>query len=77
MSNRGMEHSHAIENRLTDLEIKATFGEDLLDQLNQIIIRQQAQIDALTREMARLRDQLPDSSSGGFSRSGDDLPPHY
>ena len=27
--------------RLTELEIKASFTEDLLDQLNQVIVRQQ------------------------------------
>ena len=29
-----MESTATIERRLTDLEIKASFGEDLLDQLN-------------------------------------------
>ncbi|MDB5929049.1 MAG: SlyX family protein [Polaromonas sp.] len=71
--------TNAIDQRLTDLEIKASFNEDLLDQLNLVIIRQQQQIDALIRELARLRQQLPDAGSGGavLSRAGDDLPPHY
>ena len=67
----------AIDHRLTDLEIKASFNEDLLDQLNQVVIRQQQQIDALLREVAQLRQQIPDAGSGVFSRAGDDLPPHY
>ena len=65
------------DHRLTDLEIKASFNEDLLDQLNQVIIRQQQQIDALVRDVAQLRQQIPDAGSGAFSRAGDDLPPHY
>jgi SlyX protein len=65
------------DHRLTDLEIKASFNEDLLDQLNQVIIRQQQQIDALVRDVAQLRQQIPDAGSGAFNRAGDDLPPHY
>ena len=71
---------HANDNtdhRLTDLEIKASFNEDLLDQLNQVVIRQQQQIDALLRQVAQLRQQMPEAGSGVFSRAGDDLPPHY
>ena len=65
------------DHRLTELEIKASFNEDLLEQLNQVIIRQQQQIDALLREVAELRQRVPDVGSGVFSRAGDDLPPHY
>lgn len=72
-----MQPDNATDHRLTDLEIKASFHEDLLDQLNQVIIRQQQQIDALLREVERLRQQIPDVGSGVFSRAGDDLPPHY
>jgi len=72
-----MQANDHTDHRLTELEIKASFNEDLLDQLNQVVIRQQQQIDALTREVAQLRQQIPDVGSGAFSRAGDDLPPHY
>lgn len=72
-----MENPYPTEQRLTDLEIKASFSEDLLDQLNQVIIRQQQQIDALARELAQLRQHIPESSTAVFSRAGDELPPHY
>ena len=72
-----MQPTDATDHRLTDLEIKTSFNEDLLDQLNQVIIRQQQQIDGLIRELAQLRQQIPDAGSGVFSRAGDDLPPHY
>lgn len=72
-----MQTFDAIDQRLTDLEIKASFSEDLLDELNQVIIRQQQQIDALMRELAQLRQQIPEAGGGVFSRAGDDLPPHY
>ena len=47
-----------IENRLVDLEIKAGFTEDLLDQLNAQVYRQQQQIDALIQELRQMRDRL-------------------
>jgi SlyX protein len=72
-----MDSPHNTEQRLTDLEIKASFTEDLLDQLNQVIIRQQRQIDLLVRELGQLRQQSPESGLTVFSRPGEDLPPHY
>ncbi len=67
-----------LEQRLTDLEIKSSFQEDALDQLNAVVARQQRQIDALLRELATLRDQLPDADAPRPFRSlRDDLPPHY
>jgi SlyX protein len=63
--------------RLTALEIKASFAEDLLDELNLVVVRQQQQIDALIRELTQLRQQQPDGVAGGAARLTDDLPPHY
>lgn len=64
------------ERRLTDLEVKASFTEDLLDQLNQTIFRQQQMIDRLARDLAALRDQVPEDSTT-FRSLRDELPPHY
>jgi len=63
--------------RLTALEIKASFAEDLLDKLDQTVIRQQTQIDALIGEVLHLRQQIG-SAQGDTTRSlRDELPPHY
>jgi len=66
-----------VDRRLMDLEIKASFAEDLLDQLNQIIVRQQRQMDFLTEEIIRLRQPLQNSGESGLRQLTDDLPPHY
>lgn len=66
-----------VGSRLTDLEIKASYAEDLLDQLNQIIYRQQQQIDRLERELQQLRQQQPEAGGPVFRSLRDDLPPHY
>ena len=69
---------HPTEQRLTELEIKASYTEDLLDQLNLVIYRQQQEIDALARTVAQLRQQMPEAGGGAGARNlSDDLPPHY
>ncbi|MFM2052770.1 MAG: hypothetical protein RL456_807 [Pseudomonadota bacterium] len=67
-----------IDHRLTELEVKAAFAEDLVEHLNQEVIRQQRQIDALLREVTRLRQQVADGMGAPGARSlRDELPPHY
>ena len=68
---------HAIESRLTELEIKASYAEDTIDRLNEVIVRQQAQIDALLREVAHLRQQPSSADAPGSGSLRDELPPHY
>jgi SlyX protein len=66
-----------MEDRLTNLEIKASFSEDLLDKLDQIIIRQQDQIDRLQAEVNWLRQQTPAEGIATTRNLRDELPPHY
>jgi SlyX protein len=66
-----------ILRRLEGLEIKASFMEDLLDQLNLTIYRQQELIDRLTQEVIQLRQQAPEGGSNGPRNLRDELPPHY
>ena len=67
----------ALTQRLINLENKASFTEDLLDKLDQVIISQQQQIDRLTREVQQLRQQAPADTSPAQRNLRDDLPPHY
>ena len=66
-----------IDQRLTELEIKASYSEDLLDQLNLTIYRQQQQIDRLGQELSVLRQQMPEPGDGAPRNLRDELPPHY
>jgi SlyX protein len=84
MSNTGMEappdtgNTANTDQRLTELEIKASFTEDLLDQLDKVIVRQQQQIDALLREVAELKAAPVRDGDITTTRSlRDDLPPHF
>ena len=64
--------------RLTDLEIKASFMEDMLEQLDLVVVRQQAQIEALIREVAALKQSGNQSVDVGAARNlRDELPPHF
>lgn len=63
--------------RLTELEIKASYSEDLLDRLNDVVVRQQAQIDALQRALASLQQQALEEPQPAFRSLRDELPPHY
>lgn len=70
-----------VESRLTGLEIKLSYTEDLFDQLDKVVIRQQQQIDALIREIADLRQPATDRAAAQARAQPhglrDDLPPHF
>lgn len=76
MSNTRMDTlPETIDQRLTRLEIKASYAEDLLDTLNQTVYRQQEQIGQLLEAVRLLRQQAADTTVQRGLR--DDLPPHY
>lgn len=80
VSNRHMTDTphDRTDERLTELEIKASYADDLLDTLNQMVANQQEQIDLLLREVARLRQRgEPEAAAPGTRDPRDDLPPHY
>jgi SlyX protein len=66
-----------MDARLDELEAKVAFAEDLIETLNQTVIRQQGQIDLLQQQLRllhqRLQEALPDDSGG----LRDEIPPHY
>ena len=68
---------HALEARVEALEVKAAYADDLLDQLNLTIYRQQELIDRLTQEVVQLRRQVPEGGQSGPRNLRDELPPHY
>jgi SlyX protein len=65
------------DERLTALEIKASWAEDLLDTLNALVAEQQAQIAQLRRELAALRERSAADEAAPARNLRDELPPHY
>lgn len=74
-----MDHSpNELAERLTELEIKSSYAEDLLEQLNMTIYRQQQQIDSLILQVTQLKQQSQNAGQDGVARNlRDELPPHY
>ncbi len=63
------------EERITNLEIKLSFAEDLIEKLNETVYKQQQQIEFLYRELKAIKEQA--SSGGGGASLKDEIPPHY
>lgn len=70
-------HTAATEQRLVDLEIKASYTEDTLDRLNDVLVRQQQQIDLLLRELATLKQYGDGGDVPAVRNLRDELPPHF
>jgi SlyX protein len=66
-----------LNDRVTELEIKASYTEDLIDQLDKVIVRQQKQIDLLIKTITELRLSSTDGGLGAARNLRDDLPPHF
>ena len=66
-----------MESRLEEIEAKLSLNEDLLEELNKTVFRQQSQIEQLRNELATLRDQIRTDMPGEPQGSRDEVPPHY
>jgi SlyX protein len=66
-----------MEARINELEVKLSFAEDLLEQLNLTVFRQQQQIESLQRELRALREQMLASLPPESRSLRDEIPPHY
>jgi SlyX protein len=66
------------DHRLTELEIKTSLNEDLLDELNRTIYRQQQQLDLLQAQLRHLYGQMQANSEPVEPLNlRDEIPPHY
>lgn len=63
--------------RLDEVEAKLAFAEDLIDTLNQTVIRQQVQLDSMQQQLRLLNDRLKDARPDESRTPRDEIPPHY
>ncbi len=64
--------------RITELETKLSYQEHIIQELNEVVIRQQKQIDALEKELKHIREYLKQGQSSGLARPDEEAPPpHY
>lgn len=66
-----------MESRLTELEIKISFNEDQIEELNKIVYQQQRQIELLASEIRNLREQVNNAQPNEQRNLRDEIPPHY
>lgn len=69
--------SARTDERLTQLEIKLSYAEELLDALDTLVAQQQDRIDLLARELGELQRQRAQDAPLAFRSLRDELPPHY
>jgi uncharacterized coiled-coil protein SlyX len=62
-----------LEKRVTELEVKLTYQDRLIEELNQVVIELRAEIERVAKGMRRVEQQiiadLPDAPN--------EPPPHY
>lgn len=63
---------------IMDLQTRLAFQEDSIDAINQIVVKQQTEIELLKREIIQLKGIVDDfRDSPGDGSNGTELPPHY
>lgn len=66
-----------MDARLEKIETKLSLAEDLLEELNKTVYRQQCQIEQLQSEIASLRQQVRTDIPNEARNLSDEIPPHY
>jgi len=65
-----------LSERIDALEMRLTYQDVTIETLNQTITAQWQQIDALTRQVAALRERLQEAESHATGPANEP-PPHY
>lgn len=67
-----------MESRLAEIEIKLSYTEDMLEELNKTVFRQQQKIEVLQAELRAFRERLRNDDDQDAPRDlRDEVPPHY
>ena len=71
-----MTETRTPADRIDALEMRLTYQDEAIETLNQTITAQWKQIDALTRQLAELKERLKEAESNA-SGPVNERPPHY
>jgi len=67
-----------MDDRLIEIETKVAYQEHTISELNDVVYRQQQQIDQLERICKALTDRVQDiDETATADKGGDEKPPHY
>jgi SlyX protein len=71
------EPAPALTQRIEDLEFKVAHLERALQELSDVLYRQQQQLDAQEARLARLSHRLDEAATVAPGDPRDEKPPHY
>jgi len=67
-----------LENRIIELETKVSYQEHIIEQLNEVVIRQQQQIDAVEKRVNQISGHMKALNPPDLARPEEEAPPpHY
>ena len=66
-----------MDDRIVTLETKMMAAEDLLDELNRTVWRQQQELDLLREQVRQLAQQVKTIQPANPLRPEDESPPHW
>jgi SlyX protein len=67
-----------LEERVTELELRFMHQENIIQELNETVYRQELVIGRLERDLSLLSEQLRlSAAASGREPDGDERPPHY
>ena len=73
-----MSISKNLEPRIAELEMKLTFQETIIEELNQALIEQQFLIDKMQVQLRYLLNKLKDVQPSNIATQAEETPPpHY
>ncbi|GAB1256509.1 SlyX family protein [Aurantivibrio plasticivorans] len=69
----------SVQDDVAELQSRALFQEDVIQKLDDVVVRQADYIQSLQRKLAELEERLEDLrySSNGPSDLANEKPPHY
>ncbi len=67
-----------LKDRLTELESRITFQDGTIEELNDVIVKQQFQVDKLEKNLEMIKAQLKNLAPSPIASEKEETPPpHY
>ncbi|MFK7914913.1 MAG: SlyX family protein [Pseudomonadales bacterium] len=67
----------AAEDRIDELEIKLSFQEQVIAELNDVVTAQSSRLAALERALQQLQSRVENNGAEGADPQPEPPPPHY
>ena len=74
---RAMETRAVADDRFEDLEVRIAYQDQMLNELNDVVTRQQATIMRLEERVELLLERVRALGESDAAAPGDEKPPHY